>query len=125
MTTTCATYAYDEKSSHADHLDTPRLIADDTQKTVWRWEQLEPFGVNAANEDPDADTVAFEFNLRLEVARAQIASAVKASWGEILVLESESQEHMLSLDKIAFRRKRAADAQIEAEVSFTPHLPRP
>ena len=48
----------------AKHLDTPRLVADDTQKTVWKWEQQEPFGVNAANEDPDADTVAFEFNLR-------------------------------------------------------------
>ena len=51
-------------SDHTDHLDTPRLVADDTQKTVWRWEQQEPFGVNAANEDPDSDTVAFEFNLR-------------------------------------------------------------
>jgi len=48
----------------AKHLNTPRLVADDTQKTVWKWEQQEPFGVNAANDDPDADTVAFEFNLR-------------------------------------------------------------
>ncbi len=49
---------------HTDHLNTPRLVADDTQITVWKWEQHEPFGVNAANEDPDGDTVAFEFNLR-------------------------------------------------------------
>ncbi len=48
----------------AKHLDTPRLIADDTQRTVWKWEQQEPFGVNAANDDPDADNVALEFNLR-------------------------------------------------------------
>ena len=46
------------------HLNTPRLVADDTQKTVWKWEQQEPFGVNAANEDPDGNSVAFEFNLR-------------------------------------------------------------
>lgn len=30
-----------------------------------------------------------------------------------------------SLDQVALRRKRAADTQIEAEVSFTLHLPRP
>jgi len=32
---------------------------------VWKWEQQEPFGANAANDDPDSDAVAFEFNLRL------------------------------------------------------------
>lgn len=31
---------------------------------MWKWEQQEPFGATPANEDPDADTVAFEFNLR-------------------------------------------------------------
>jgi RHS repeat-associated protein len=49
---------------HTDHLNTPRLVADDLQTTVWKWEQEEPFGANACNPDPDADNVAFEFNLR-------------------------------------------------------------
>jgi RHS repeat-associated protein len=52
------------KISHADHLATPRLIADENQKTVWRWDNQEPFGNNPANEDPDGDSIAFEFNLR-------------------------------------------------------------
>jgi len=49
---------------HTDHLNTPRLVADDTQKTVWKWEQQEPFGAGACNPDPDGDNVQFEFNLR-------------------------------------------------------------
>jgi RHS repeat-associated protein len=50
--------------SHADHLATPRLVADENQKTVWRWDQAEPFGDNPANEDPDGDGVAFDLPLR-------------------------------------------------------------
>jgi len=50
---------------HADHLATPRLIADENQKTVWRWDNQEPFGDNPANEDPDGDGVAFDLPLRL------------------------------------------------------------
>ena len=53
------------KSVHADHLGTPRLIADETQKTVWRWDQAEPFGVTPPNEDPDGDGIAFDLPLRL------------------------------------------------------------
>ena len=49
---------------HTKHLNTPRLVADDTQKTVWKWEQQEPFGAGACNPDPDGDNVQFEFNLR-------------------------------------------------------------
>jgi len=49
---------------HTKHLNTPRLVADDTQTTVWKWEQQEPFGENAANDDPDGNAIAFEFNLR-------------------------------------------------------------
>jgi RHS repeat-associated protein len=48
-----------------DHLATPRLVADETQKTVWRWDNQEPFGNNPANEDPDADGIAFDLPLRL------------------------------------------------------------
>jgi len=40
-------------------------VADATATTVWRWDQGEPFGVNAANEDPDGNSVAFDLPLRL------------------------------------------------------------
>lgn len=49
---------------HADHLNTPRLIADATQKTVWKWEQHEPFGASPANRDPDNDSIAFTYPQR-------------------------------------------------------------
>jgi len=49
---------------HVDHLNTPRLIADSTQKTVWKWDQQEPFGTNPANDDPDGNTIAFSFPQR-------------------------------------------------------------
>ena len=29
---------------HADHLNTPRLVADATGTTVWKWDTQEPFG---------------------------------------------------------------------------------
>jgi len=32
---------------------------------VWRWDQAEPFGSNPADEDPDANSVAFDLPLRL------------------------------------------------------------
>jgi RHS repeat-associated protein len=48
---------------HVDHLNTPRLVADDQQRTVWRWDQQEPFGVNVPDENPSA-LGAFEFPLR-------------------------------------------------------------
>jgi len=32
---------------------------------VWRWDQSEPFGNNPADEDPDANSVAFDLPLRL------------------------------------------------------------
>jgi hypothetical protein len=34
---------YDESTSGAWHLNTPRLVADATGTTVWRWDQAEPF----------------------------------------------------------------------------------
>src|SRR5467141_2452105 len=45
---------------HVDHLNTPRLVADDQQRTVWRWDQQEPFGVNPPDESPSG-LGAFEF----------------------------------------------------------------
>lgn len=40
-------------------------MADENQKTVWRWDQAEPFGNNPPNEDPDGDGIAFDLPLRL------------------------------------------------------------
>jgi RHS repeat-associated protein len=37
---------------HVDHLNTPRLIADSTRTTVWRWDQIEAFGANVPDESP-------------------------------------------------------------------------
>ncbi len=49
---------------YADHLSAPRAIAEaSTGKIVWRWES-EPFGSNAADEDPDKDGTRFAYNLR-------------------------------------------------------------
>jgi RHS repeat-associated protein len=49
---------------HPDHLGTPRLIEDQAQRTVWRWDQQEPFGLTGLQNDPDGDGRRFEYNLR-------------------------------------------------------------
>jgi RHS repeat-associated protein len=48
---------------HPDHLGTPRVIADQSGRTVWRWDS-EPFGSDEANEDPDGDGVRLGHGLR-------------------------------------------------------------
>jgi RHS repeat-associated protein len=48
---------------HADHLNTPRLIANSTGTTVWRWDQGEPFGNDVPNNNPSG-AGAFDFNMR-------------------------------------------------------------
>ena len=48
---------------HVDHLNTPRLIADATGTTIWKWDQQEPFGVNGPDENPSG-LGAFEFAMR-------------------------------------------------------------
>lgn len=49
---------------HPDHLGTPRLIADEAGTTVWRWDNREPFGLSAPNEDADGNGQPLTFNLR-------------------------------------------------------------
>jgi RHS repeat-associated protein len=49
---------------HSDHLNTPRVISDQNQKTVWRWQNTEGFGNTLAEEDPDNDGITFTCNLR-------------------------------------------------------------
>ena len=46
-----------------DHLNTPRLVANQAGQTMWRWEQWEPFGVNVPDENPSS-LGTFEFPLR-------------------------------------------------------------
>lgn len=49
---------------HTDQLGTPRAVTDANQRLVWSWEESEPFGAQAPNEDPDGDGVRFTLNLR-------------------------------------------------------------
>lgn len=48
---------------HADHLGTPRVITDNANMEIWRWE-ADPFGTTAANEDADGDGHKLTYNLR-------------------------------------------------------------
>ena len=48
---------------HTDHLNTPRLVANSSGATVWRWDQQEPFGINVPDQNPSG-LGSFEFNLR-------------------------------------------------------------
>lgn len=45
---------------YSDHLNTPRLITDSGNNTVWQWDQSDPFGNNVPTSNP-----GFEFNLRM------------------------------------------------------------
>ena len=51
-------------NSHADHLNTPRVLSNATSTTVWRWDQQEPFGVNEPDENPSG-MGAFDLPVRL------------------------------------------------------------
>jgi RHS repeat-associated protein len=48
---------------HTDQLNTPRVISDVNNVTLWQWEST-PFGETAANEDVDGDGTSFEYGLR-------------------------------------------------------------
>lgn len=48
---------------HTDHLNTPRSITNGEQKKVWKWGNVDPFGKNAADENPEGRG-RFAFNLR-------------------------------------------------------------
>lgn len=49
---------------YPDHLKTPRAITNEAATKVWSWDNVDPFGANAPNEDPDGDSNKFVFNLR-------------------------------------------------------------
>jgi RHS repeat-associated protein len=48
---------------HSDHLDTPKMLTDDTGAVRWRAGH-EAFGKAHADEDPDGDSTDVTFNLR-------------------------------------------------------------
>jgi RHS repeat-associated protein len=49
---------------HTDHLNTPRMIANQAGTAAWRWDQSESFGDSVPNVDPGSDGIAFDFPLR-------------------------------------------------------------
>jgi RHS repeat-associated protein len=48
---------------HPDHLNTPRVITNQSGQAVWQWDNLDPFGNNAPVENPSG-LGAFTCNLR-------------------------------------------------------------
>lgn len=49
---------------HTDHLNTPRLITSDIGQAVWRWNNDDPYGNNAPDQNPSG-AGQFTCNLRL------------------------------------------------------------
>lgn len=49
---------------HADQINTPRVVTDQSGKVIWRWDSADPFGEALPDEDPDADGNRFTLNLR-------------------------------------------------------------
>ncbi len=47
----------------SDNLGTPRMISDTTNAIRWQWDNADPFGNNAPNENPSG-LGAFSYNLR-------------------------------------------------------------
>ncbi|WP_293006000.1 RHS repeat domain-containing protein [Nitrosomonas sp.] len=49
---------------HADHLNTPRVIVNQSNTPVSRWENTHAFGANLPDEDPDCNSQLFEYHPR-------------------------------------------------------------
>jgi RHS repeat-associated protein len=47
----------------SDHLGTPRQVINASKQLRWKWDNTEPFGANAANQNP-ANLGVFAYNLR-------------------------------------------------------------
>lgn len=84
---------------HADHLGTPRLVADQNQQTVWRWDQAEPFGNNPADENPSG-LGTFDFPLRFEGTYADKETGILQNWRREL---DPSRGQYLQSDPIGLR----------------------
>jgi RHS repeat-associated protein len=66
----------------ADALGTPRVVIDpDRNVAVWNWSLAnESFGDSAPNEDPDADGIAFMFDMRMPGQRYDAASGLSYNY---------------------------------------------
>ncbi len=49
---------------HTDHLNTPRVIVNQSNTPVWRWENTHAFGANLLDENPDGNSELFEYHPR-------------------------------------------------------------
>ena len=49
---------------HADHLNTPRVIVNQSNTPVWRWENTHAFGANLPDENPDGNSQLFKYHPR-------------------------------------------------------------
>ena len=49
---------------HTDHLNTPRVIVNQSNTPVWRWENTHAFGANLPDENPDGNSQLFEYHPR-------------------------------------------------------------
>jgi RHS repeat-associated protein len=63
-----------------DHLNTPRLIQDQNQKTVWRWDNTEPFGDSVPDGDPDSTGNSFDMPLRFPGTYADRETNMLYNW---------------------------------------------
>ena len=64
---------------HPDHLNTPRMIANQAATAVWRWDQGEPFGNDVPNSNPSG-AGAFEFPLRFPGQYFDRETSVSYNW---------------------------------------------
>lgn len=63
---------------HADHLDTPRVIVDRSNRVRWTW-MVEPFGTGTPNENPSG-VGALEVNLRFPGQYFDVESGWHYNW---------------------------------------------
>ena len=49
---------------HADHLNTPRVIVNSRNTTIWRWNNAHAFDANLPFKDPDNNDQTLEYNPR-------------------------------------------------------------
>jgi uncharacterized protein RhaS with RHS repeats len=65
----------------ADQLGTPRAITRPRDnQVVWKWENSDPFGNSAPNEDPSLTGTAFKFNLRFPGQYYDEETATPYNW---------------------------------------------
>jgi RHS repeat-associated protein len=64
---------------YADHLNTPRLITNQANQAVWRYDNNDPFGGNTPDENPSG-LGAFEFPLRDEGTYADKETNLIYNW---------------------------------------------